>query len=53
MTCIEKYDLKILDVAIYVLRHERLGTYFLTKANPVSQDTKIIEDTVILRDVIS
>jgi hypothetical protein len=53
MTCIEKYDLKVLEMAICVLRHARLGTYFLTKANPVSQDTKIIEGTVILCDVIS
>jgi len=52
MTCIEKYDFKIL-VAIYVMRHARLGTYFLKKANPVSQDTKIIEATVILCDEIS
>ena len=43
MTCIEKYDLKILEVAICVLRHARLGTYVLMKANPISQDTKIIE----------
>lgn len=53
MTGIEKYDLKILDVAICVLRHARLCTYFLKKANPVSKDTKIIEGTVIPCDVIS
>jgi len=42
-----------LEMSICVLQHARLGTYFLKEANPVSQDTKIIEGTVILCDVIS
>jgi len=53
MTCTEKDELKILEVAICVLQHARLGTYFLEKANPVSQNTKTVEGTVILCDVIS